>query len=218
VSAVVGALIGVLGSGAGGLLVPRLARRLPEPYAEATPSLARAVFLSAVAGGLVGLAVGLDWPLLPLVPLVPVAVMLALLDQATHLIPTVVVWPTLGVVVVLAAVGALVAGEPGALLRGAEGAAVVGALFYVLWWLHSAGMGFGDVRLSVVVGFVLGCLGWAELLIGVYGGFVVFTVLAVGRAIAHRDRSLLRKPSPYGPAMLGGALAAILVGSYLASR
>lgn len=214
------ALVGAVGAGAGGLLVPWLASRLPPPYAEAAPALRRVVLVSALAGASVGAAIGLDWPLLPLVPLVPVGVLLALLDRATHLIPTVVVWPTLAGVALLAAVGAVAGSDTGDLVRGVEGALLTGALFYALWWLHPGGMGFGDVRLSTVVGLALGVLGWSELLVGVYAGFVLFSLVAIGRVVRHRDGSLLRRPSPYGPALLGGALVGVVLtplASYLAS-
>jgi leader peptidase (prepilin peptidase)/N-methyltransferase len=217
--------LGAVICGAAGLLVPTLLARIPQPdlepdqprrptYAEvaARPGLAwRSALAAAVAGGLVGAAVGLDWPLLYLLPLVPVGVALAVVDWHTHLLPTVVVWPTLGVVVVLAAVAA-VDDDLDSFVRAVLGMVAVFAFFYVLWWVHPAGMGFGDVRLSAVLGFALGYLGWPELVLGIYGGFLAFAVPGLVLAVVRRDRQLLRVAFPFGPFLLVGALAGIVLG------
>ena len=105
-----------------------------------------------MAGALVGAATGWDWPLLWLVPLVPVAVALSYIDWHTRLLPRVVVLPaTLAAVVAVAAVG-LATGERDALVRALVAMVAVRSFFWVLWFVRSAGMGFGDVRLAALVG------------------------------------------------------------------
>jgi leader peptidase (prepilin peptidase)/N-methyltransferase len=203
--------------GVAGLGVPWLIRRLPERarYASVAslPGLGlRAGVVAALAGAVVGGAVGLDWPLLFLLPLVPVSVALAIIDLHTHLLPTRVIWPTLAGTTTLAAVAAVADSDPRAFVRGVLGAALVFAVFHALWWIHPAGMGYGDVRLSAVVGLVLGYVGWAALLVGVYGAFLGFAVLGVARALLRRDRAALRTPLPFGPFLLAGALAGVVLG------
>lgn len=223
---VTAAVLGALLCGGAGVGVPALVARIPEPLPkdgeEAVPRYApvaalpglrlRAAVSAAVAGALIGGAIGLDWPLLFLLPLIPVAVALAFVDLHTHLLPTKVIWPTLAATVALAAVAALADADPRALVRAAVAGAAVFGLFHALWWIYPAGMGYGDVRLSSIVGFVLGYLGWPELLIGVYGAFLVFAVLGVLRAAARRDRSALRTPLPFGPFLLAGCLAGVVLG------
>jgi leader peptidase (prepilin peptidase)/N-methyltransferase len=214
---VAGAVLGAALCGATGLGVPPLIRRIPEPerYAPvaALPGLRlRAAVAAALAGALIGGAVGLDWPLLFLLPLVPVSVALAFVDLHTHLLPTRIIWPTLAATVALAGVAALADGDPRALVRAVVGGVAVFAVFHALWWVHPAGMGYGDVRLSAVVGFVLGYVGWSALLVGVYGAFLVFAVLGAVRALVRRDRSVLRTPLPFGPFLLAGALAGVVLG------
>ncbi len=220
--------LGAAVCGLTGLLVPVLIARLPEPieprtpgepvrptYAEvaARPGLAGwSALVAGLAGAVVGAAIGWDWPLLYLLPLVPVGVALAVVDGHTHLLPTVVIWPTLAVVLTLAAAGSVLGDDVGAFVRGLLGLVVVLAFFYALWWVHPAGMGFGDVRLSAVLGFALGCLGWPELVIGIYGGFLAFAVPGVALAAVRRDRGLLRVSYPFGPFLLAGALAGIVLG------
>ncbi|ABL81916.1 MULTISPECIES: A24 family peptidase [unclassified Nocardioides] len=225
-------VLGAAACGAAGLLVPALIARIPEPdadpehdvvtedpgapsYAEvaAAPGLRSvAAVLSLVAGGLVGAGVGLDWPLLFLLPLVPVGVALAVVDLRTRLLPTVVVWPTLAATAVLAVLSGLLDDDQDALVRAGLGGVVVFALFFALWWIHPAGMGYGDVRLSAVLGLALGYLGWAELAIGIYGGFLAFSVPGLLLALLRRDRAILRAAYPFGPFLLAGALAGVVLG------
>ena len=59
-----------------------------------------------------------------------------------------------------------------------------------------AASGYGDVRLSGVLGIALGYLGWGELLVGVYGGFLLggrrwrAAGAAAGSSTARRSRSV----------------------------
>ncbi|WP_296601739.1 A24 family peptidase [Nocardioides sp.] len=214
---------------AAGLLVAPLVARIPEPaadperdaehpkplYAEvaAAPLLpAASVVACLVAGALVGASVGLAWPLLFLLPLVPVGVALAAVDLRTHLLPTVVIWPTFGVTALLALLCGLLEDDRDALVRAGLGAVVVFGLFFALWWIHPAGMGFGDVRLSAVLGLALGYLGWIEVVLGVYGGFLAFSVPGLLVALVRRDRRVLKASYPFGPFLLGGALLGVVLG------
>lgn len=237
----VAALVGALLAALGGLLVPRLiasvlepaAKPEPEPepaaqpeppkplYAEiaARPGLGwRSMLVSAVCGGLLGASTGLDWPLLWLVPLTPVAVALSVIDWHTRLLPRRIVVPaTLAAIAVVTAVG-LATGEREALVRALVGMVVVRSFFWLLWFVRSAGMGFGDVRLAAPVGLVLGWVGWGALAVGVWIGFIAFALPALVLAIARRDRSMLKKSFPFGPFMVVGALAGLVWGTPLAGR
>ena len=210
-------LVGVLAAaacGGAGVAVPGVVRRLPGPAGAVGRSSAlrrQAVLLGAVAGGVVGWAVGLDGPLLFLLPLVPVGAALGLIDARTHLLPTRLIWPSLGVTAALAGAVAIGSGEGAAYLRALLAAAVVLAVCHALWWLQPEGLGYGDVRLATLLAFPLGYLGWGSVLLGVYGAFVVFAVVGLGRALARRDRGALREPLPFGPFLLVGAVVAVAV-------
>jgi leader peptidase (prepilin peptidase)/N-methyltransferase len=150
------------------------------------------------------------------VPLVPVGVALSVIDWRTRLLPRLVVLPATLVAGVLVVAVGLATGERDALVRALVGMVAVRSFFWLLWFLRSAGMGFGDVRLSAIVGLVLGWVGWGALAIGVWVGFMVFAVPGVALAVVRRDRSLLRKPYPYGPFMLAGAVVGLVWGTVLA--
>jgi leader peptidase (prepilin peptidase) / N-methyltransferase len=191
----------------------------PKPlYVDlaARPRLgALAALVSLLAGALVGLATGWDWPLVWLVPLVPVAVALSYVDWHTRLLPRVVVLPaTLAAAVAVVAVG-LATGERDALVRALVAMVVVRSFFWVLWFVRSAGMGFGDVRLAALVGLVLGWVGWGAVAIGVWVGFVGFAVPGLLLAVVRRDRALLKQAFPFGPFMAAGALVGLVWGPAL---
>ncbi|WP_107705928.1 prepilin peptidase [Nocardioides allogilvus] len=204
-----------------GVLVPRLIAAVPEPdepaedkqpYADiaARPGLAwQSALICAVIGALIGGAVGLDLALLFLVPLVPVGVALALIDWRTRLLPTRIIAPTYLVLVPLVVIAALASGEPRLLLLAAIGWAVMGGLYLLLWLIHPAGMGYGDVRLSGILGIVLGYLGWQELALGSWSGFLLG---GIGGALLAAFKVVDRRHNPFGPWMLIGALAGIVVG------
>ena len=153
---------------------PRSSRRTTsseepkELYADiaALPGLGWKCALAAgVVGALVGGKVGWEWELLFLVYLVPVGVALAVVDWRTRLLPTRVIAPSYVVVDRarrprraplrrLPRPGARRLGLGGR-RRHASFAAVAGST--------PAAMGYGDVRLSGLLGIALGYLGWGEL-------------------------------------------------------
>jgi leader peptidase (prepilin peptidase)/N-methyltransferase len=223
-------------AGVGGLLVPRLVRSLPEPpppdepypgeppkplYADLAARRGVAWWASALSAAL---AAGTAWSLGPdpwlvaLVPLVPVGVTLAWVDLHTRLLPSRIVLPATAYAVVVALVLWAVSGDHDDVLRAAVGLVVLRSVYWLLWRIHSAGMGFGDVRLAALVGFALGHVGAAELLVGGYAAFLVFGLPGLILALVRWDRSLLRTPFPFGPAMLAGALLGLWWGASLLGR
>lgn len=228
-----------------GLAVPWVIRRLPEPppvpepvegeeltvaqkvladegpkelYADlgARPRLALLSAVAAgVAGALIGWATGLDWLLLLLLPLAPVGTLLAVVDLRTRLLPRVVVVPATLAAIAYGLVAWPLTDDSEALVRGLIGLVAARAVFWILWFVRSAGMGFGDVRLAALLGFVLAYLGWPEYGLGLYSGFLVFGLPGLALAVVRRDRAMLKKAYPFGPFLLVGALLGILLGDPL---
>jgi leader peptidase (prepilin peptidase) / N-methyltransferase len=183
-----------------------------ELYREiaALPGLGwRTALAGAVVGGLVGARTGWEWELLLLGYLVPVGVALAVVDWRTRLLPTWVIAPSYFIVVGLAALASLLSGDWNDLVRAGWGWAVAGGTFLLLWLIYPRGMGYGDVRLSGVLGLVLGYLGWGPLLVGVYAGFLLG---GVGGGLLTALRLVDRKAYPFGPFMLLGAVVGVLWG------
>jgi leader peptidase (prepilin peptidase)/N-methyltransferase len=212
----------------GGLLVPRLIAALPEPpagtadaadkvpYAEIAgrPRLGMWCAVAAAAScALVAVALGWSAALPMWLYLGVVGVALAYVDWCTRLLPTRLIAPSYLIVALLALVASAVSGDGSALLRAVFGWALCGGLYFVLWFVHPKGMGYGDVRLSGVLGIALGWLGWAELVVGMYAGFLLGAVVGGGLALL---RVVDRKRYAFGPFMLVGALMGALWGDAVA--
>lgn len=221
-----------------GYLTPLLVRRIPEPPPSAEAELTEreraegpkqtyaaiaalgwfaptALAVSGGAGALVGASLGWSWLLVGLVPLAPVVVALSIVDLRTKLLPALVVVPATLVLLGLAVLHATTAGDPSDLLR-AVAAMLLGRSFYwLLWRINSAGMGFGDVRLSALLGLALGYLGWPQLVVGLYAGFLLLGVPGLVLVLVRRDRAALKAQLPFGPFMGAGALVGIVLGQPL---
>lgn len=211
---------------AGGLLVPPLLARLPDgepevPFAlppthaalAARPGFAlRCAVLGLLAGLVLGWYLDAPWPLLLWLPLVPVGLLLAVVDWHTRRLPRVVVLPATAYAVLVVAAVELAAGDPAALVRALVGLVVARSVVWLLWFVRSAGMGFGDVRLTALLGLGLAHLGVGEAVVGLYAAFLLFGALGLGLAVARRDRRLLRQAHPFGPFLLAGALVGVAWG------
>lgn len=171
--------------------------------------------IAGVSSGLVAAAVGPAPVLPPLVALCILGTQLGVIDLACQRLPHALVMPAIAVSLVLLVLIAGVTGDWSSLIRAVGGAASLGVAFFVLFLLPGQGLGFGDVKLAVLLGGFLGFLGWREVLLGgllpwLVNAPVVIALLVLGRV--GRKMAL-----PFGPAMLVGALLAIVAGSWLDS-
>ena len=166
-----------------------------------------------VTGGLIGRAVGWDWSLLFLLPLVPVSLALTVIDWRTKLLPTWLIARTYVGLIVLVLVASLATQDWDDLVRAGIGWVGAGLLFFVLWYIHPRGLGYGDVRLSGILGIALGWVGTAELVVGVYAAFLLG---GVGGGLLSMLRIVHRKGFPFGPFMFVGALVGLLFGDWVA--
>ena len=169
---------------------------------------------------LVTLALGPTWTLPAFWYLAAAGVALALVDVDVHRLPDAIVLPSYPVSAVLLAVGAVADGEPGRLVGAGLGAVLLLAGFWGLWayYTHVRGkraLGFGDVKLSGLLGLHLGYLGWEQVAVGTFAGFLLGGVLAIGLLAAGRASRATQ--IPFGPALLAGALLAVLVGDPVAA-
>lgn len=222
--------VGLAAGVASGLLVPGLIAGLPDPEPEEgeppvsyreladVPGLGwRAAAVGGGCGALAGPALGWSPLLLVWLPLGPVFVALGYVDWRTRLLPRLLVLPATAYLVVVVAAIVVTTGDTDLGLRALAGLLAARAVFWVMWWLHSAGMGFGDVRLAALLGGALAAVGWAEAAVGIYAGFLLFGVPLLALALWRRDRRELRVARPYGPFMLAGALVGLVVGDPLAA-
>jgi leader peptidase (prepilin peptidase) / N-methyltransferase len=185
----------------------------PEPYADIArlPGLGwRSAVVGAVAGAIIGGAVGWHWAFLLWVPFVPLYVALALIDWRTRLLPTYLIRPVAIGLLALVVVGAVVTEDLGALERSLLAGLLGFVFFFVVFWIYPRGLGFGDVRLAGVLGLALGWSGWGTFLVGLYSGFLLGGLIGGALAVL---RVVDRKGYPFGPFMLVGALIGLFWGA-----
>ncbi len=151
--------------------------------------------------------------LLAMLYLVAVSIALALIDIDTKRLPFWIVAPSVAVGAVLLAASAVLAGERSAVVRMLIGAAALWAFYRVLHLVYPAGMGYGDVRLSALIGGYLAWLGYPQLAVG---AFAAFLLGALGGIVAIRLGASRRNTIPYGPYMLAGLWIGLVVGEPLA--
>lgn len=203
-------------------LSPRLLARLPEPKAEpdpdmpekihyailaATPRLGLWLALPAAALAAIAAVTITEPKLLPVwVPIAAATPVLAWVDWKVHLLPYLIVAPLYVVTWILVALCAWWMGEPKVLLWALIGNVAVFGFYFVLGLVGP--MGYGDVRLSAVVGTALGPLGYAATFYGVFFGMVIGAVVGL---VLVRGRLGASTPIAFGPYLLLGAFAALWV-------
>ncbi|MFP5377618.1 MAG: prepilin peptidase [Acidimicrobiia bacterium] len=168
---------------------------------------------TAVLFALTALRLGVD-PALPAF-LVFVAALVAItpIDLELRIVPNRIVYPTLFVSVPLLLLAAAVDGDWASAREAAIGGVAAFAMFFVLWYVSPRGMGYGDVRLSGVIGMFLGWLGLWEVALGLFLAFLSASVIGVGLMAAGRKG---RKDAiPFGPFLALGAVVAVLAGDPL---
>ena len=210
-------VLGLLGAGVGARLTRQLAdaryRRLDERERPAPAHSWWLVIAVALAWASATFRLGdyAQWSLLPAyLYLGAVGAALTLIDLDVHRLPDLIVLPSYPIVFVLLLVPTVVTGQWGWLLRAAlSGLALYG--FYLLLALVSpggGGLGFGDVKLSGVLGLLLGWLGWGPVVVSVLAAFLIGGVIALVLLLARRaSRS---SHIAFGPSMILGAWVALM--------
>jgi len=135
---------------------------------------------------------------------------IAVIDLEHYIIPNRIVYPVGFASVPLLALGAGLNGDWWSFARALIGAACAFAALFLIHIVSPRGMGFGDVRLSFLLGLYLGFLGALEVAAGLFLGFVYGAVIGIGlMAMRRRGRG---QHIPFGPFLAAGAITVVLVG------
>ncbi len=176
--------------------------------------------VTALSFGLLAVRYGDELRVLPLLVLVSALVAVSVIDLQLLRIPDRVTFPALAISVPLVVVVSLVRDDgPGAVRAALVGAVAYFVVLLVPHLVYPRGMGFGDVKLGLLMGLHLGWLGWSDLhpvagpiqlvLYALMLGCVLGVVFGVASALATRRRGEF----PFGPAL---AVACVVV-AYFAS-
>ena len=154
-----------------------------------------------------------SWALPAFLVLTGALVAISAIDLEHFIIPNRIVYPLGFASVFLLALAALIGHDWTAFGRSLLGALAAFSFFFVLHLVAPGGMGFGDVRLSFVLGLFLGWLGWPEVLGGLFAGFLYGAVIGIVLiAVGSRGR---RQHIPFGPFLAAGTMTFVLVGNHL---
>jgi leader peptidase (prepilin peptidase) / N-methyltransferase len=146
--------------------------------------------------------------------LAAVGVALAMIDFDLKRLPDALTLPSYPVGIALLGVAAGVDGTLWAFERALIGMAALFAFYFTVAMISPRGMGFGDVKLSGVVGLYLAWLGWGQLVVGAFAAFVIGGL--VGVALILFAGGGRKTKVPFGPFMLMGALVGIYAGHPIA--
>ena len=153
------------------------------------------------------------WDLLAFLPFLWVLVTLSFIDLETKLLPNRIVYPSVVVGAGLLLISASLGPGVHAWVRGVEAGALSGAVFFVIALISPAGMGMGDVKLSVLIGLFTGYLSWGRVFSAFLLAFLAGSVIGIALMIA--GRAGRKTAIPFGPFMALGAILATLFGGPL---
>ena len=138
-----------------------------------------------------------------------IGIALALIDLDVKRLPNAIVLPSYPVLAALLVIDL----DGDALLRAAIGMAALFGFYLVVAMAAPGAMGFGDVKLSGLLGGMTAYLSWGTFLTGAFLGFLLGAlagVMLMAAGKAERKSAL-----PFGPFMILGGIAAILGAGYL---
>ncbi|MFG2279341.1 prepilin peptidase [Streptomyces asoensis] len=190
---------------------PRCAGAGLPSYGPGAPRLA--VLTAAVCLALAA-ATGVRPELAVWLLLAPAGVLLCAVDLRVRRLPDPLTLPLAAAALLLLAGAALLPEHAGDFTTALLGALALGAGYLVLHLLNPGGMAFGDVKLALPAGAVLGWYGWPTLMLGTFAAFVLGALY--GGALAVAGRAGRKTVVAFGPFMLAGTLAGLLVGAYAA--
>jgi leader peptidase (prepilin peptidase)/N-methyltransferase len=159
------------------------------------------VALLSIAGFLIGLELALPAYLVFVASLFAISVV----DLRHYLIPNRLLYPALYACLVLMLIPAVQ--QPGRYGQALAAMVCSWLFFFVVYFINPRGLGFGDVRLSALNGFMTGWLAignaFLGILLGVFLGAISSVLLLIFR-IRGRKEAI-----PFGPFLALGAVLAV---------
>ena len=170
------------------------------------------------------------WSLVAILVLMATLAVLSIVDLVDYRLPDAVLFPGTAAGAAVLIVGELVDGAAATLAAAAVGAVVYFVILLVMHLVSPAGMGFGDVKLAVLLGMYVGWAAGTRLdavrgvMMALLLGSLLGVILGVGRIAAVRlgarflpdpeegsaGEGWHRTTFPFGPPLMVGALAVVL--------
>lgn len=173
----------------------------------------RARIWLALAGmlsfALIGWRIGWAWDLPAALVFAACGIAIAAVDLFERRIPNRMLIVAAALETVALLLGALGSGSVSGLLRAAAGAAAIFVVYLAIALISPGAMGMGDVKLAGFAGGVLGFFGLTALIVGTVAGVVIGGIAAVAVVLVRRRG--VGGSIPYGPAIVLGAVVALLL-------
>ncbi|WP_199545630.1 A24 family peptidase [Streptomyces sp. N35] len=176
------------------------------------PSSAALVLLTAAVCAALAASTGARPELAVWLLLTPFGVVLATVDLNVHRLPDILTLPLAGAAAGGLGLAALFASAEGRWAGALLGGLALGGGYFALFLAHPSGMGFGDVKLAIVLGVTLGWYGWEILFLGFFAGIMYAGGYAA--ALVLLGRAGRKSAMPLGPCMLAGAATGVLLGGF----
>ncbi len=200
-----------------------------------TPAYPAVEIVTGALFVVVAVKFGANWVVIPPLVLVTSIMALSVIDLYVYRLPDLITFPAIGISFVSMVVVAFAIDRPIAIGRALTGALAYFTLLLMAHLVSPRGMGFGDVKLSLLLGLHIGWvsgstyLGWTPVVrlvfislliasvLGVTGGITVAMVrksgvdaLADPEAVDGQPTRVLAQSIPFGPALAAGAVIAVL--------
>ncbi|MET9140123.1 prepilin peptidase [Streptomyces parvulus] len=188
----------------------------PRPAGQAVygPRATPLALVTALVCAALAAATGVRPELAVWLLLAPAGVLLAAVDLKVRRLPDPLTLPLAGAALALLGLAALLPEHAGEWTTALLGALALGAGYLLLFLINPAGMGFGDVKLALTAGAVLGWYGWPTLMLGTFAGFLLGAFY--GGALLVARRASRKTAIPFGPFLIAGAFLGVLAGAYAA--
>jgi leader peptidase (prepilin peptidase)/N-methyltransferase len=143
------------------------------------------------------------------------AVMLAVaaIDLELKIIPNAITYPAIPAFAAIVLLGAVL-GQDLDPIRALLGGLAYGGGFFVIALIAPRGLGMGDVKLTLLIGLVLGSLGLANVGVAAGAAILLGGLGGIIALLAGRGR---KSAIPFGPFLAAGALVATFWGERIAA-
>lgn len=188
-----------------------------DDEAEGAQLSARAVgltveVLTPALFALAGIRWGASWVVVPFLVLFSALLVVSVIDIERYRIPDRVVFPALALSLPLIVLVSFVEGASRSISFALIGAATYFILLFIAHLVYPAGMGFGDVKLALLMGLFIGWIAPDAIravtlvLFALMIGCVIGVVIGGGLALVRRKNAAF----PFGPALAASTVIAVL--------